>query len=1018
MNLSRANSTIFTIATTVTLLVATVAGGSPKLAKKTSAAERAFFEKKIRPVLVEHCYSCHSAKAKKIGGKLRLDTPGAMREGGESGPVFVAGQPKKSVLIQALRHKDIEMPPKKQLPESVINDFVKWVEMGAPDPRTGENPKAVKKAVKPVDKKDESLWSFRQLTRPAIPDVSNADWCRDPLDRFVLAGLDAVKLKPTGDADAKALVRRLYFDLIGLPPNTEQVESFVAAHQKNGSKAVEQLVDELLASSHFGERWGRHWLDVARYGESNGNDGLSRNPTFPHAWRYRDYVIQSFNDDVAYDRFVTEQIAGDLLPARTPVERDRLLIATGFLALGSKPAKAMNVNFDMDVVDDQINVVSTAVMGLSVSCARCHDHKHDPIPTRDYYAMAGIFKSTETLWGKAANEKLTAPVTPLHVLKATPKLLRDKDGNVTIVKTRAKPKPVAGLKLPAEYGAAVEELKPVLRMGLKGKPKGRLTVESGVRFESGKFARFKSGRIRGELAEQHQAYSVAFWFRNDTDNSARPVTAYVFSRGPLTKKPGAGDHLGISGTTKKTDGRGRIFIFNGDVRKQSLLGTTMIPPRTWNHVVYVRDGKRVTGYLNGNTKPEFDGEIDRTAGDSKTFFIGARSDRFAPLLGNVGEFALFDRALSAEEALKLHEASGQPKGSGKQAPPVAGADPYQPLAMGVRDRGKVGDCKINIKGESKKLGPAVPRGFLSACSNGGATMSVDPKQSGRLQLAQWLTSGDHPQTSRVFVNRIWLHLFGRAIVETPDDFGVYGARPTHPELLDHLAQRFVSDGWSIKRMIRAIVLSRTYQLSSECDSKSQQADPDNAWFGRHHRRRLDAESLRDSILLVSGELNLKPGLGSTIQHMDVLVNQSGSLHQPSNHRSVYLCMLRNSPPPELSAFDLPDGVTPKGKRNLTTLPTQALYLINSPFVVAQSQRFATRLLDDSALDDEGRVRVAWRRALNRAPSDGEITRSVKLVKAIEDSLKQSEANPDVCRLRAWAGLCQALMATNEFRYVD
>ncbi|WP_299462435.1 PSD1 and planctomycete cytochrome C domain-containing protein [uncultured Gimesia sp.] len=759
---------------------------------KMDPKQRAFFEAKIRPVLVKKCYSCHSSQAEEIGGKLRMDTRDGMREGGESGPAFVEGRPNESLLIQALRYDGLEMPPTEPLPEAVINDFVTWVKMGVPDPRV-DQPLIAKKPTEESAESKPELWSFQPVSNPEIPAVQNQSWSYDPLDQFVLSRIEAADLAPTQDASPVRLVRRLYYDLIGLPPTAEQVESFLADYQRRQQKAVASLVDELLASLHFGERWGRHWLDVARYGESNGNDGLGRNPTFPQAWRYRDYVIQALNADVPYDRFLTEQIAGDLLPAASPEERDRTLIATGFLAIGSKPAKAMNVNFDMDIVDDQINVVSTAVMGLSVACARCHDHKHDPIPTADYYAMAGIFLSTETMWGFAANQPLTAPETPLHVLKS----------------------------------------------------------------------------------KHHYVPSP--------DSGAQPkVDKHTLSR---KKKP-----------------------------------QNVYPPGT-------------------------------------------------------------------------------------------------PLAMGVREKKKPVDCKINIKGESKQLGPNVPRGFLSACNISQAP-KIDAKQSGRLQLAKWLTSAEHPQTARVMVNRIWLHLFGQALVRTPDDFGVYGEPPTHPQLLDHLATRFRTEGWSIKQLIRSIVLSRTYQLSSFCDEQILEADPENRLLCRHNRRRLDAESLRDSILAASGQLNREPGLGSPIANVDELVNKAGNLHLPDQHRSIYLCLLRHSEPPELSAFDLPDSTKPVGKRNETTLPTQSLFLINNTFLIEQSQSFAKDILSNPKRDDTGRVLLVYRRALNRAPESSELERALALIQDVDTALKTEISQDEIRQTTVWATLCQALLNTNEFRYVD
>jgi hypothetical protein len=953
-----------------------------------SAEGRAFFENKIRPVLVAHCYECHSAGAKELGGKLLLDTRAGLLGGGESGPALVAGKPDESLLIEAISRADEHrMPPEDPLPQMMVHDLIEWVKMGAPDPRSDNAQKS-----QPGDNGPESAqWSFQAISKPELPEVRDVAWPLDPLDHFVLARIEAASQSPSRDASPEKLFRRLYYDLIGLPPEIEEVAAFAAEHSRNQGKAVEALVDRLLSSPQFGERWGRHWLDVARYGESNGNDGLGRNPTFPNAWRYRDYVIQAFNDDVPYDRFLTEQIAGDLLPAETAEGRNRQLVATGFLAIGAKPAAAMNNNFAMDVVDDQINVVCTTVMGLSVSCARCHDHKHDPIPTRDYYAMAGIFKSTETLWGVAGNEKLTAPPTPLHELRSS----------LDVAKTQENGAPP---KFADGYTAAIDKLKPALHARLDVDP-DVFVLENGISVSRDGFAELKEGRMRADLPIPADNYSVAFWFRNDLGNSSRAITAYLFSHAADGDKQQMGDHIGLGGKHDPSMS-GMLYVWNGQGGDEALGGTSVIAEKTWNHVVLVRDGRRIRLYLNGWTEPEIETEMAIVAPENRKIFVGARNDRFAPLTGGLAELVVFDRALSADEAKQLHSASGQ---AVKQ--PTSST-----WAMGARDRSKVEDCKINIDGNSKKLGQAVPRGFLSAVQLKSDLPAFDSKSSGRLQLADWLTHADHPQTARVMVNRIWLHLFGQAIVSTPDDFGLYGSPPTHPQLLDHLATRFVDDAWSIKRMIRAIVLSRSYQLSSDVGDNSEivRLDPDNHLLCRHQLRRLDAESLRDSILQATGELDLEPARGSAIARVDKLINwppgEASHLHEPSNHRSIYLCMLRNSPPPELAAFDFPNGVKIAGKRDVTTTPLQVLFLLNNPFVVEKARMLAEKLLADGELsDDESRVRAACRRVLKREFTATELERSLHAIRDLETELS---------RLDAWAAICHAMLASNEFRYID
>lgn len=954
-----------------------------------------FFERKIRPALVQHCYQCHAAGAKKVGGKLYLDSREGMLRGGESGPSLVAGRPEESLFIRAIQRtdKDLQMPPddKPPLPQTVAHDFVEWVKMGAPRP-----PVEARNTEPPAPRDREgALWSFQPLTHPTPPATKDQTWPRDDLDRFILARLESDGLLPTADAPPQTLIRRLYFDLIGLAPTFAEVRSFVSAYQSEGQAAVEALVDQLLASPRFGERWGRHWLDVARYGESNGNDGLGRNPTFPHAWRYRDYVIESFNNDTPYNRFLVEQIAGDLLPTQSSEERNRNLTATGFLAIGFKPAAAMNQNFAMDVVDDQINVVSTGVMGLSVACARCHDHKHDPIATRDYYALAGIFNSTETLWGKAGNEGLTAPATPLHDLN--PKAPEKKKAAPVIV------------KFAEDYSKAIDELKPVVHARLDRKPE-QLVIEKGVTISESGFAAVKEGRLRLEPRVPADNYSLSFWFRNDLANNARAITAYLFSHAVVGDEEQKGDHMGIGGT-HEAGKAGKIFIWNGTKNDENAIGTKVIAPGSWNHVVLTRGGNRVRLYLNGDPKPEIDAELKVAAPAEGTICVGARSDRFAPLQGHLAELAVFDRSLTAEEAQQLHKASGQKPGT-EEAPKPA-------FAMGVREKKAIADCKINIDGNSKKLGPHVPRGFLPACKSTLSPPTIGTGSSGRLQLADWLTRGDHPQTARVMTNRIWLHLFGRAIVTTPDDFGVYGARPSHPALLDHLATRFMTDRWSMKKMIRTIVLSRTYQLDSRCsDQELLERDSDNALLARHTRRRLDAETIRDRILQAGGNLKLEPGNGSAIDDLDILINwppgEAKYLHEPSKHRSIYLCILRGAPPAELAAFNLPNGTEVAGQRDSATPPTQGLFFLNNPLVVNQARALAAECsAGDKQQDDESKIASVYHRVLQRDPSSGEVSQALEHIRQLEQELSGADATT-----RAWASFCQALLASNEFRYID
>jgi hypothetical protein len=704
-----------------------------------------FFEAKIRPALVAHCFECHSASAAKVRGGLLLDSREGLRNGGDGGAVIVPGDPGKSRLIQALNHAGLKMP-KKKLPEQVIADFTAWVKMGAPDPRSGGKSVAYKRM---TAEEARRFWAYQPLAAVKAPPVKNTTWARSDIDRFVLARLEGKGLAPASDADRRTLIRRLSFDLVGLPPTPEEVAAFL---DDRSDSALDKVVDRLLASPHFGERWGRHWLDLARYADSNGN---ADNAPFPHAWRYRNYVIDAFSKDRPYDRFITEQVAGDLLQADSPAEKDELLIATGFLALTSKPRAQNNPNYLMDLVADQVDVTSRAVLGLTVMCARCHDHKFDTISQKEYYALAGFFESTQLLAGPAA-----------------------------------------------------------------------------------------------------------------------------------------------------------------------------------------RGGGKKAGGVAG-----------------------------------------------------LHSLSSNGQ------------------AMGVRE-GRPTDSYVCVRGESRQRGARVPRGFLAVATPGKAP-AVPSARSGRLELAQWLTHRDNPLPARVAVNRIWQHLFGRGLVASVDNFGALGERPTHPELLDWLASRFIQDGWSHKKTIKLIVTSRTYQQSSDHHAGHFKADPDNRLVWRMSSRRLEGEAIRDAILAVSGRLEHKPPTGSPVAAAPARGKRGGIAVKDSNHRSVYLPVPRGTPGPEiLGIFDAANPNLLVAQREVTTVPAQALFLMNSPFVREQAGHMAKRLLAAPSLDDAGRADLAYRLALARPATARERDRAVGYVQGPAGTSQKEDAT------RAWAQFCQALLASAEFRYLD
>ncbi|MBX9655826.1 DUF1553 domain-containing protein [bacterium] len=750
-----------------------------------------FFEKKIRPLLVNNCYTCHSAETNSKGG-LRVDDRNGLITGGGRGSALTPGDPEKSLLIEAVTHAgDLKMPPNKKLSDEEISDLTKWVKDGAAWPQEAI-PVDLGQSAEEYKKLKREHWAWQSLTNPRPPVVKNTDWPRDDIDRFVLATLEQSNLKPVNDADRVILLRRVTFDLTGLPPTPDQISAFIC---DDSPDAFAQVVDRLLASNAFGERWGRHWLDVARYGESTGG---SRNIPYPQATRYRDYVIDSFNNDKPYDKFVTEQIAGDLLASQNREEKDERLIATGFLAIGVKDVnQRFKVRFVMDNIDEQIDTVSRSLLGLTVSCARCHDHKFDPIPAADYYALAGIFHSTDDCAGvrnKMGGGGLDYYDNEMLLQVGEPKELKPEDKE------------------------KIDELK------------------------------VKVAEARKEFIE-------------------------------LRGNP-KGDEPSPDGRPKRAVAR-----------------------QKWNRLQ-------------------------------------------AELM------ALDDPAAHGNAALGLRE--------GKQ----------------------IGNTELRIRGEAEKLGPVIERGFLDVLAYEGQP-KINPGQSGRLELATWLMSEKNPLPSRVMVNRIWKHLFGQGIVTTVDNFGMTGDAPSHPELLDHLARRFIADGWSVKKLIRSIVLSRAYQLASESSLENVSVDPGNRLVWRHSPRRLEAEELRDATLFIAGSIDQSRPTSFPVNSLRVIeIRNNGPEARDIDtkgrndlHRSVYLPLLRGITPTSLAVFDFAEQGMVTGNRDTTTVPTQALYLLNDPFVRRQSLVFAERILAPSELSDEARLETLYRVAFGRSPSLAEIERA-------------------------------------------
>ena len=911
---------------------------------------RDFFETKIRPVLVRECYGCHSSKAKGIKGGLRLDTRRGLRRGGDSGPAVVPKKVGDSLLISALKHETFEMPPKGKLPGRVIADFVKWIEMGAPDPR-GDMPPSGAQTSRP--KTDANFWAFQPPRDSQPPRVKDKSWPSSNVDRFILAKLETAGLTPASDAPRSALLRRAYFTLIGLPPTPEEI---IAFEQDSSDQAFAKVIDRLLDSPHFGERWGRHWLDVARYAESSGG---GRTQLFKRAWRYRDYVIRSFNADKPFNQFAAEQIAGDLMPSTSAADRAEKITALGFLVLGPTNYELQDKELlRMEVVDEQIDTMGRAFLGLTIGCARCHDHKFDPIPTRDYYALAGIFRSTKTL-------------TPGNVSGWVERELPvEEDRRQALVAYKNKLAPLE---------KRLAQVQAELKKASGGQPK-----------------RLVSSALPGIVMDDRQAKHVGNWMKSTS------VATYI-DEGYIHDRSANDGRMAIS-FAPKLPHAGRF-----EVRIAYTAGTNRAA-RTPITVVHADGTKTIR--VDQRKRPKTDGVFHSlgkfrfTKGTAGSVTVGTADARgvviadavqFLPLDGPVAQPTKKQQPQNKRELARLRQLvqrlNKQINGLKKEAPPAP------EKAMSVRDEQETGDFHVCIRGNVHNLGERVARGALSVITP--KPLDVADKQSGRLQLAEWLTQPDNPLFARVMVNRVWTHLFGVGLVRTPDNFGQMGERPSHPALLDHLAVEFAQDGWSIKRLIRRIMLSHVYRIDSVPDDRAGRADPENRLLARAHRRRLDAESIRDAMLAISGELD-QTRFGSSIP---AKVTTELGFSFATKRRSVYVPVFRNTLLDLFEVFDFADPNLVVGLRNTSAVPTQALFMMNSPFVAEQSEKTADRLVQQAAKQNTTlQVDAVYRTVLGRAPSAREEAITRKHVAAPVTSAK-------------WADVVQALFGSVDFRYL-
>ncbi|HYG77668.1 MAG TPA: DUF1553 domain-containing protein [Planctomycetota bacterium] len=803
----------------------------------------AFFEKRIRPVLVERCYECHSVQAKKSKGGLLLDSRKGLLTGGNTGAAVVPRQLDKGTLLNAIRYKDedTQMPPKGKLSAEQIADFETWIKMGAPDPREEDAGSGTRQTL--TLERAKEFWSFKPVARVAEPAVKDKNWPFTPVDRFVLAKLEQRGLKPVGDASRHALIRRATFDLTGLPPTPAEIDSFINDSAPT-PEAFTKVVERLLASPHYGERWGRHWMDLVRYADTAGDNS---DYPIPQAYLYRNYIIDSFNADKPYDQFVREQLAGDLMPHSSWDQRNQQVIATGYIAMSRRFGSVVDRYPQNLTIDDTLDNMGKTFLGLGLSCARCHDHKFDPISKEDYFGLYGFFHSTKYPFPGIELLKVQKDFVPLIPAEEVEKLMGPH---------KAKE---------AELEAEVKKYQSEMKSTEKEKEK-----------------------LQAQVAKVPKEEQAAI---------AERITA-----------------------------------------------------------------------------------LER---------------RVNEIRGPMG---------AATKKLEQHR----------------NAAPKIPNAYAVSD-GKPADSNVHLRGEPDKPGELVPRRFLNVLGGKQLPPDVAAASSGRLQLAEWITAKDNPLFTRVMVNRIWQHHFGRGLVSTPNDYGSRGSAPTHPELLDWLAGQFAERGFSIKQMHRLLMLSRVYQLSAAGDARNEVADPENTLLWRRQRTRLDADTLRDTLLAVSGTLDRTP---HTEPHPFPPMAKWGFTQHypfkdtyPTTRRSVYIMTRRLNTLPFFTTFDGADSnaTTPRRDSSVTTL--QALFWLNDPFFHEQAKAFSARLLKEEA--DEGRrIQHAYRLAIGREPSSMEQKALADYLPQTRTKLKSSGTPAEQIENKTWESFARAVFRLNEFIYID
>jgi len=1005
---ARLGVTVDLVALVTVTLAFLLAGAAPARAQ-IPTEDLEHFESKIRPVLAERCYQCHGADPERIRGGLVLVDAAGVRAGGDSGAVVVPGAPDDSLLIEAIRYEGvIKMPPGGRLPASVVADFEWWITQGARDPRVSDTPVVVATGAESGGAYDfgpgREHWAFRAMGRPELPVVENEAWVRGPIDQFILARLEADGLSPVAPAQKQQLLRRVTFDLTGLPPTPAEIEAFLRDTRPD---AYERVVDRLLVSPRYGERWGRHWLDVARYADSNG---LDENIAHPSAFRYRDWVIEAFNSDKPYDRFVQEQIAGDLLPAASDAERFAHITATGFLTLGAKVLAEQDVDkMLIDIVDEQVNVVGRAFLAEPVGCARCHDHKFDPIPTADYYALAGIMRSTKTMGDENNRWTVEQPLVDeatLEAYEAAQELVEEAEEAVSEIVNeqneilrRPRRQALAAYLLAAEEaypGWSDEEQANRVALREVARIAERDDLEAAVleRWVRAFYHHREGPPVQGDGANPSVVFEI--W---DAYAAADPATYERVTEDLRTLI--ASEKVLIAPLTRS--------LVRGPAPKN-------LEEIAWRYAT-----------LFGVIEIAWDEHLQRLGLEDeedlaqRDFQLPREQEELRRLVYD-GSLCILclpqnqeERLYSADVVAELVELRAVVEEREGMSPP------RPPYAMSVKDEEEVVDLPIHIRGSHLNLADAPqPRGFLRVTDHIVPPPPIPEGASGRLELARWITHPEHPLTARVMANRIWHWHFGRGLVDTPSNFGTTGSAPTNVGLLDWLARRFVESGWSVKTLHREILLSSTYRLSTDYSDANAAVDQDNLLHWRMNRRRLEVEPIRDALLQLAGTLDLT--MGGRVEEYNYNTNRyvfsEGSTFgrfdfYVAPRRSVYMPVVRNAIYDIFAGFDFGNASDSVGGRPSTVVPSQALLMMNSEFVETQAAAFAGRIMAGPSADAAGRIGSAFIESYGRPATEQEIEDSLAFLDEMRVAAPAGEEETF-----AWTRLCHVILGASEFIYID